>query len=106
MLEFLKREKVDVVVACDMTRSEIVRFLPVLWRRVISRGLGLLGQESINAATREANVGLYAAGSYGYYGYVFADLGQHDFVVTYVTPLNSPLYTMPFSPLVRAEGRC
>ncbi|KAI9634650.1 uncharacterized protein MKK02DRAFT_34251 [Dioszegia hungarica] len=73
MLEFLKREKVDVVVACDMTRSEI---------------------ESINAATRDAKVGLYAAGSYGYYGYVFADLGQHDFVVTPPSNMGKPASTL------------
>lgn len=40
-------------------------------------------QESIDAAARIAGSKFYGAGSYGFYGYVFADLGsQYDFVMT------------------------
>nr|WRH23631.1 ThiF family [Naematelia aurantialba] len=55
MVEFLKREKVDVVVACDMARSQ---------------------SETIDQATRKAGTMFYSAGTYGFYGYVFADLGE------------------------------
>ncbi|WVR06645.1 hypothetical protein IAU60_003677 [Kwoniella sp. DSM 27419] len=53
--ELLRREKVDVVVACDLPRSQL---------------------ETIDAATRQAGTLFYAAGTYGFYGYVFADLGD------------------------------
>ncbi|ORY31798.1 hypothetical protein BCR39DRAFT_80560 [Naematelia encephala] len=55
MVEFLKREKVDVVIACDMLTTQT---------------------EVIDKATRKAGVMFYAAGTYGFYGYVFADLGE------------------------------
>lgn len=62
MISFLKREKVDVVICCDLDRSEI---------------------EIINEATREVGCGFYAAGTYGFYGYVFSDLGKDfNFVVS------------------------
>lgn len=36
---------------------------------------------AINEATRSTNTPFYAAGCYGLYGYIFADLIEHDFVV-------------------------
>lgn len=54
MAEYLKREGVDVVVACDFARPQL---------------------EAINAAVRDAGSMFFAAGSYGFYGYIFADLG-------------------------------
>ncbi|EJT52977.1 SUMO activating enzyme [Trichosporon asahii var. asahii CBS 2479] len=54
MAEYLKREGVDVVVACDFARPQL---------------------EAINAAVRDADSMFFAAGSYGFYGYIFADLG-------------------------------
>ncbi|EIW67621.1 hypothetical protein TREMEDRAFT_45154 [Tremella mesenterica DSM 1558] len=62
MVEYLQREKVDVVVCCDMTSEEVLR---------------------IDAAARNAGVMFYAAGSFGFYGYVFADLGDsYEYVFT------------------------
>lgn len=66
MVHFLQRESVDFVVACDMTREEI---------------------ERINAAARKAGAGFYAAGSYGFFGYTFADLGDN---FEYVSSLANP----------------
>ncbi len=40
-------------------------------------------QEVIDAAARKAGVVFYAAGTYGFYGYVFADLGEeYEYVYT------------------------
>ncbi|KAK8858899.1 hypothetical protein IAR55_003130 [Kwoniella newhampshirensis] len=60
-VELLKKEKVDVVVACDLTRSLM---------------------ETIDSAARKAGTMFYGAGTYGFYGYVFADLGEsYEYVV-------------------------
>ncbi|WWC71092.1 uncharacterized protein I206_105045 [Kwoniella pini CBS 10737] len=55
IVDFLKREKVDVIVACDLPKSQL---------------------EAIDEAARKAGSMFYAAGTYGFYGYVFADLGE------------------------------
>lgn len=51
-------------------------------------------QTSIDNATREAGVMFYGTGSYGFYGYAFADLGEKfDFVHTSVLiPLIYPVF--------------
>ncbi|WVQ96610.1 hypothetical protein IAU59_003715 [Kwoniella sp. CBS 9459] len=51
----LKKEKVDVIVACDLPRTQL---------------------ETIDSAARKAGSMFYAAGTYGFFGYVFADLGE------------------------------
>ena len=61
MEDFLKREKVDLVCGTDLDRSTI---------------------ERINAACRAAGTLFYSAGSYGYIGYIFADLGSSFEYVT------------------------
>ncbi|WVQ84401.1 hypothetical protein IAT38_006553 [Cryptococcus sp. DSM 104549] len=62
MAEVLKKEGVDVVVACDLARKDI---------------------EVINDAARKAGALFYAAGTYGFDGYVFSDLGEtYDYVQT------------------------
>ncbi|KAL1413668.1 E1 ubiquitin-activating protein aos1 [Vanrija albida] len=59
---FLREEKVDVVVACDLSFKQM---------------------EAIDAGARKAGSRFFGAGTYGFYGYVFADLGeQYDFVFT------------------------
>ncbi|CAK9785609.1 hypothetical protein CC85DRAFT_284417 [Cutaneotrichosporon oleaginosum] len=64
MITFLKREKVDVVVACDLSYAQM---------------------EAIDAAAHAAHTKFYGAGTYGFYGYVFADLGTHH-SFTYTPP--------------------
>ncbi|KAK4684087.1 ubiquitin-like 1-activating enzyme E1 A, partial [Tremellales sp. Uapishka_1] len=62
MTVFLRREKVDIVIGCDLAQSQFT---------------------SVDRAARKADVMMYAAGSYGFYGYVFADLGaDYEFVFT------------------------
>ncbi|WWC62948.1 uncharacterized protein I303_105546 [Kwoniella dejecticola CBS 10117] len=55
IVDLLKREKVDVIVACDLPKSQL---------------------ETIDEASRKAGSMFYAAGTYGFHGYVFADLGE------------------------------
>ncbi|KAL7420465.1 E1 ubiquitin-activating protein aos1 [Cryptotrichosporon argae] len=62
MVEMLRREKVDVVVACDLEPEQL---------------------ESIDSAARQAGALFYGAGTYGFYGYVYADLGE---AYEYVAP--------------------
>lgn len=46
----------------------------------------LTRQEAIDAGARKAGSMFYGAGTYGFYGYVFADLGkEYEFVVRWVT---------------------
>lgn len=62
MVAFLQREKVDVVVACDLPVAQL---------------------EAIDSAARAAGSMFYGAGTYGFFGWVFADLGaSYDYVVT------------------------
>ncbi|KAJ9112722.1 hypothetical protein QFC22_006224 [Naganishia vaughanmartiniae] len=62
MEEFLKREKVDLVCATDLTMQEMGR---------------------INTACRATNTLFYGAGSYGYLGWIFNDLGEkYEWVTT------------------------
>jgi ubiquitin-like 1-activating enzyme E1 A len=40
-------------------------------------------QEKIDEAARKAGTMFYSAGTYGFYGYVFSDLGSsHEYVYT------------------------
>ncbi|KAF2095049.1 hypothetical protein NA57DRAFT_68079 [Rhizodiscina lignyota] len=48
---------------------------------VIATDLDFNTLSTINAATRLANKPMYAAGGHGMYGYIFADLIQHDYVI-------------------------
>ncbi|CAG8036568.1 unnamed protein product [Penicillium salamii] len=47
----------------------------------IATELDFLTNTTVNAACRLANKPFYAAGLYGFYGYAFADLISHDFVI-------------------------
>ncbi|RSH90782.1 hypothetical protein EHS25_009957 [Saitozyma podzolica] len=80
MVAFLKRERVDVVVACDMTRKEL---------------------EVIDGAARKAGAMFYGAGTYGFHGYVFADLGPSFELVVNPPKDNSTLLkkSVSYSPL-------
>ena len=70
MIDFLKREKVDVVVACDFARNQLVS--PHCTFSMSADSC----KERIDEASRKAGVMFYAAGTYGFYGYIFADLGE------------------------------
>ncbi|ODN93482.1 SUMO activating enzyme [Cryptococcus wingfieldii CBS 7118] len=57
----LRKEGVNVIVACDLPTTQ---------------------NELINAAARKAGSLFYAAGTYGFFGYAFADLGDsYEYVV-------------------------
>jgi ubiquitin-like 1-activating enzyme E1 A len=47
----------------------------------IATDLDFLTCTTVNAACRIANRPFYSAGLHGFYGYVFADLIAHDFVI-------------------------
>ncbi|KAJ9095243.1 hypothetical protein QFC21_005609 [Naganishia friedmannii] len=75
MEEFLKREKVDLVCATDVTEDEMAR---------------------INAACRATNTLFYGAGSYGYLGYIFNDLGDdYEWVTTSQTTTSNGAAQQP-----------
>lgn len=48
---------------------------------VIATDLDFNTLSMVNAATRVTNKSFYGAGSHGLYGYIFADLIQHDYVI-------------------------
>jgi ubiquitin-like 1-activating enzyme E1 A len=48
---------------------------------IIATDLDFTTMATINAACRLANKPFYAAGNHGFYGYIFADLIQHDYIV-------------------------
>ncbi|KAF1966464.1 hypothetical protein BU23DRAFT_584394 [Bimuria novae-zelandiae CBS 107.79] len=48
---------------------------------VIATDLNFIALTNINSCCRIAERPFYAGGSHGMYGYIFADLGQHDFVI-------------------------
>ena len=48
---------------------------------IIATDLPLSTLSTINASCRLSNRPFYAAGSHGFYGYIFADLIVHDFVI-------------------------
>ncbi|KAL9031570.1 MAG: hypothetical protein Q9196_000418 [Gyalolechia fulgens] len=52
-----------------------------MFNLVIATDLDLTPLSNINAACRFVNVPFYAAGSHGMYGFVFADLITHDYVI-------------------------
>ena len=84
MVDFLRRERVDVVVTCDLERVEMVSgyALSALYRFQVLTSI-FTDQEAIDSAARGLNVKYYGAGTYGFYGYVFADLGEgYEYVHT------------------------
>ncbi|KAL8863381.1 MAG: hypothetical protein Q9178_000062 [Gyalolechia marmorata] len=48
---------------------------------IIATDLDLASLSTINAACRFVNKPFYAAGSHGFYGFIFADLISHDYVI-------------------------
>lgn len=48
---------------------------------IIATDLDLMPLSTINASCRFVNRPFYAAGSHGFYGFIFADLIQHDYVI-------------------------
>ncbi|KAL9007218.1 MAG: hypothetical protein Q9188_000021 [Gyalolechia gomerana] len=52
-----------------------------MFNMVIATDLDLTPLSNINAACRFVNVPFYAAGSHGMYGFIFADLIAHDYVI-------------------------
>ncbi|ORX37063.1 hypothetical protein BD324DRAFT_624649 [Kockovaella imperatae] len=70
MVDFLRKERVDVVVACDLKRDQLI---------------------AIDGAARKAGSMFYGAGSYGFYGYVFADLGaDYEYVYSPLSTSTNP----------------
>nr|ODN89338.1 SUMO activating enzyme [Cryptococcus depauperatus CBS 7855] len=78
-VNMMKREGVDVVVVCDLSVKE---------------------NEKINNAARKAGSLFYAASSFGFYGYVFADLGE-SFEYVDNTPPGLTKKSLSYSPLVK-----
>ncbi|KAK7531398.1 uncharacterized protein J3D65DRAFT_637487 [Phyllosticta citribraziliensis] len=48
---------------------------------VIATDLDFMTLSTINASTRLSQKPFYAAGTHGFYGYIFADLIQHDYII-------------------------
>ncbi|WWC88317.1 uncharacterized protein L201_003225 [Kwoniella dendrophila CBS 6074] len=70
IVDFLKKEKVDVMVACDLPKSQL---------------------EIIDSASRKAGTMFYGAVTYGFYGYVFADLGEsYEYVYNQKPTVDNP----------------
>lgn len=61
---------------------------------VVATDLPLPVLTRINAATRRSSTPFYAAASYGFYGYIFADLVSHEFVIER-EPSNRPATAGP-----------
>ncbi|WVN90778.1 uncharacterized protein L203_106021 [Cryptococcus depauperatus CBS 7841] len=78
-VNMMKREGVDVVVVCDLSVKE---------------------NEKINNAARKAGSLFYAASSFGFYGFVFADLGE-SFEYVDNTPPGLTKKSLSYSPLVK-----
>lgn len=93
MVDFLQREKVDVVVACDLTHKQMVSG---------REGSHTDRQEMIDSAAHTAGSMFYGAGTYGFYGYVFADLGPaHEFTFGNLAHATAKK-TLKFKPMAQA----
>lgn len=73
------RVKVNVITR-DL-RDELDASFCAAYDVVIATDLDFLSFSTLNAGARVANKPFYAGASHGMYGYIFADLGQHSFVV-------------------------
>ncbi|KAK7524172.1 hypothetical protein IWZ03DRAFT_366525 [Phyllosticta citriasiana] len=51
------------------------------YEMVIATDLDFMTLSTINAATRLASKPFYAAGTHGFYGFIFADLIEHDYII-------------------------
>ncbi|GMK59188.1 hypothetical protein CspeluHIS016_0702030 [Cutaneotrichosporon spelunceum] len=84
MITFLKREKADVVVACDLSYPQM---------------------EAIDSAAHVAGTKFYGAGTYGFYGFAFADLGTHH-SFTHTAPGKEPMKeVIRYRPMAQAFDR-
>ncbi len=63
----------------DISTKEIDFYAP--FDMVIATDLPLNTLSTINAACRLSGRPFYAAGTHGFYGYIFADLSTHDYVI-------------------------
>ncbi|KAM0804603.1 hypothetical protein BDR22DRAFT_817692 [Usnea florida] len=63
----------------DITLKQPEYFAP--FDMIIATDLDLATLSTINASCRLCNRPFYASGSHGFYGYIFADLISHDYVI-------------------------
>ncbi|KAL5382830.1 hypothetical protein DPSP01_006384 [Paraphaeosphaeria sporulosa] len=73
------RVKVNVLTHDVSKETDTSFFVP--FDLIIATDLDFIGLTNINSCARIANRPFYAGGTHGMYGYIFADLGQHDFVI-------------------------
>ncbi|KAJ5736530.1 DNA damage tolerance protein rad31 [Penicillium malachiteum] len=72
--------RVKLTVDTDDVRTKQPEFF-AQFDITIATELDFMTNTTINAACRLANRPFYAAGLHGFYGYIFADLISHDFVI-------------------------
>ncbi|KAJ5610140.1 SUMO activating enzyme [Penicillium lagena] len=72
--------RVDLQIDTDDVRTKSPEFF-AQFDVTIATDLDFVTYNSINTACRVAQKPFYAAGLHGFYGYVFADLITHDFVI-------------------------
>ncbi|KAF1957371.1 hypothetical protein CC80DRAFT_43142 [Byssothecium circinans] len=72
------RVKVNVIPA-DVTKNAPTFF--EAFDVIIATDLPFMAMTDVNAGARVANRPFYAGGTYGLYGYIFTDLGAHEFVI-------------------------
>ncbi|KAJ4353875.1 E1 ubiquitin-activating protein aos1 [Didymosphaeria variabile] len=73
------RVKVNVV-TCDVSKETDTGFFTP-FDMIIATDLDFIALTNINGCARIVNRPFYAGGSHGMYGYIFADLGCHEFVI-------------------------
>ncbi|KAF2012772.1 hypothetical protein BU24DRAFT_374542 [Aaosphaeria arxii CBS 175.79] len=73
------RVKVNVITR-DIKQEQDVNFYAA-FDVIIATDLDFLSLSSLDSGARLAQRPFYAGGAHGFYGFIFADLGQHDFVV-------------------------
>ena len=72
--------RVSIQTDTDPIRSKLPHFF-ALFNMVIATELDLDTLSTINASCRLSGRPFYAAGTHGFYGYIFADLITHDYVI-------------------------
>ena len=73
------RVKVNVITSDVSKQQDPAFFRP--FDMVVATDIDFIAFADINSCCRLAGRPFYAGGSHGMYGFIFADLGQHDFVI-------------------------
>lgn len=77
-------QKLNPRVNIHVDKSDIAMKGPEFYQAydmVIATDLDFMTLSTINASTRLSQKPFYAAGTHGFYGYIFADLIQHDYII-------------------------